>query len=164
MKILKNLLIALILTISSLSPAPSDHYTFEHSAVLNLIPHYPTPMIFDFLNKKPIEQISAHDANNVLNSSDHIFLDVRRQDEIDEASIPGSLKVMMTDLNEENLLAAGIDVNNPEAKIIIYCHSGGRSQRACRALDKWGYENVANLAGGIVSWVELGFETESADE
>lgn len=43
---------------------------------------------------------------------------------------------------------------NPEQKIIIHCHRGGRSRRAVEFLMQQGFKNVFNLQGGIVAWAE----------
>ena len=37
-------------------------------------------------------------------------------------------------------------------RIVIHCHHGGRSARACALLRDRGFERVENLAGGIDAW------------
>jgi len=37
-------------------------------------------------------------------------------------------------------------------RIVIHCHHGGRSARACGLLRDQGFEQVENLAGGIDAW------------
>jgi adenylyltransferase/sulfurtransferase len=37
-------------------------------------------------------------------------------------------------------------------RIVIHCHHGGRSARACALLRQHGFEQVENLAGGIDAW------------
>jgi len=36
--------------------------------------------------------------------------------------------------------------------ILVSCRSGQRSAQACRILKKQGFENVTNLAGGVMAW------------
>jgi len=36
--------------------------------------------------------------------------------------------------------------------VLVYCRSGSRSAHACNMLTKEGFENVSNLAGGIMAW------------
>ena len=43
-----------------------------------------------------------------------------------------------------------------EAPIVVYCESAARSLFAARTLEELGYENVQNLAGGIVEWKRAG--------
>jgi adenylyltransferase/sulfurtransferase len=37
-------------------------------------------------------------------------------------------------------------------RVVIHCHHGGRSARACALLRQHGFEQVENLAGGIDAW------------
>jgi adenylyltransferase/sulfurtransferase len=41
---------------------------------------------------------------------------------------------------------------DPNREIVIHCKTGGRSQRAAEFLQKSGFKNVVNLAGGITAW------------
>ena len=38
---------------------------------------------------------------------------------------------------------------NPAEEIVLHCHHGGRSERACAFLAQQGFTNVKNLIGGI---------------
>lgn len=46
------------------------------------------------------------------------------------------------------------------AKIVLYCRSGSMSRTASEALLEMGYTNVYNLAGGLNSWQQMGYEVE----
>ena len=39
-----------------------------------------------------------------------------------------------------------------DRSIVVYCHVGGRSQRACELLSARGFSKVENLSGGIEGW------------
>lgn len=47
-----------------------------------------------------------------------------------------------------------LDELEPEkgSEIVCICRSGARSSRACRLLEKKGFEKVRNLKGGINQW------------
>jgi sulfur-carrier protein adenylyltransferase/sulfurtransferase len=81
-----------------------------------------------------------------------VFVDVREQDEWDVEHIPGALHLTRGRL-ESRIERA---VPDREASIVVYCESGARSLFAARALEELGYENVQNMAGGIVEWKRAG--------
>ena len=76
------------------------------------------------------------------------LLDVREPDERLEFNIGGvfiplgQIMAMQTDEIE--------DLKNEE--IICYCRSGKRSMQAALMLETFGFTNVVNLDGGMLSW------------
>jgi rhodanese-related sulfurtransferase len=44
-----------------------------------------------------------------------------------------------------------IDNLNTEP-VIVYCRSGKRSMQAAMLLEQFSFENVTNLAGGMLAW------------
>ena len=73
-------------------------------------------------------------------------LDVRQPEEIALAAIPGTLNIPMSEL------PARLADLNPAAPIAVLCHHGMRSEMAARFLEKNGFGEVFNLAGGIDAW------------
>ena len=71
------------------------------------------------------------------------IIDVRSAVEYAEGHIPGAVNIA---LNQIPLLDAPKD-----APIYLYCRSGARSARGCKALEKLGFTNVSNL-GGILDY------------
>jgi rhodanese-related sulfurtransferase len=45
---------------------------------------------------------------------------------------------------------------DPARRVIVYCRSGHRAALAAATLKDMGFENVANLTGGISAWQEAG--------
>ena len=113
----------------------------------------------DSSSHNSVRQMSATEAHNALQRGDYTLIDIRTPEEIDFLSIPGSTKLKLADLSEEKLQELGFTDKNQA--LIIQCRSGARSDRACQAMQTWGYTNVANLEGGILAWQEMGYETES---
>ena len=74
---------------------------------------------------------------------------MRGQSEADrDGDIPNSLRI---DLNGGQFQQKAIKLD--KSKIyVVYCRSGGRSSMACKALGKLGFENIVNLAGGIIAY------------
>lgn len=95
--------------------------------------------------------ITPRDAAAMLNERDDaVLLDCRTLEERQAASIDRSLFVPMQELNER------LDELTPyrEHSIIVYCHSGQRSQLVAHALRRHGFADARSLSGGILRWSE----------
>jgi sulfur-carrier protein adenylyltransferase/sulfurtransferase len=63
-------------------------------------------------------------------------------------------------------VAERIDELAPDTsqRVILYCRSGARSARAANLLkEQFGYDNVANVEGGILAWEEQGLPVAEAE-
>ncbi|MEE3326094.1 MAG: molybdopterin-synthase adenylyltransferase MoeB, partial [Myxococcota bacterium] len=77
-----------------------------------------------------------------------LLLDVRDSDEVGRASIDGARWIPLIELGDR--LA---ELENWKGRpVVVHCHKGGRSARACEALMAAGFEHVENLDGGIEAW------------
>ncbi len=85
-----------------------------------------------------------------------VFLDVRERDEWDEGHIPGAMHLPRGNL-ESRIENA---VPDRSRRVVVYCATGARSAFATKTLEELGYEDVVNLAGGIVEWKRSGFPTQ----
>ncbi len=76
------------------------------------------------------------------------ILDVREQEEFDGplGRIPGARLIPLGALKDES------GELSPETPIVAVCRAGGRSAQATVILRRAGFENVANLAGGMLRW------------
>jgi len=101
-------------------------------------------------------EITEVDAPRASELRDHLFVDVREQDEWDEGHIPGAVHVPRGHL-ESKIEAAAPDKAQP---VVVYCAGGSRSAFAAKTLEELGYENVASLAGGFTDWKRSGFPTQ----
>lgn len=77
-----------------------------------------------------------------------LLLDVREPFEAELARIPGARLVPLGAL-EATLAELEPHRDQP---VVIHCHHGGRSRRACELLRSKGFSRVENLAGGIEAW------------
>ncbi len=76
-----------------------------------------------------------------------ILLDVRTQEEwIHDGRIDGAILIPI-DTIHEHMAELPLD-----AEIIVYCHSGSRSNAVANFLARKGYSNISDLAGGIEAW------------
>ncbi|NDC38821.1 MAG: molybdopterin-synthase adenylyltransferase MoeB [Proteobacteria bacterium] len=96
-----------------------------------------------------IPQITPKELHERLQKGEAITLiDVREPDEREIANIGGELIPMNTVLDNLSKVPH-------TGTVVVYCRSGGRSQRVCEALAKeHGYTNLMNLRGGVLGWAE----------
>jgi rhodanese-related sulfurtransferase len=105
-----------------------------------------------------IQQISAEQAHTLMTQDPSIiYLDVRTVTEFEAGHPPAALNIPVVVPNP----AIRKMTPNPgflptveaslakDAKIIVGCMSGGRSQYAAEVLEDAGYQNVANMQGGF---------------
>jgi rhodanese-related sulfurtransferase len=97
--------------------------------------------------------LSVKEFDQLLKSSDNaVLLDVRTPGEIAQGYLTNAifLDYYKPDFKEK---LAELDKANP---ILIYCHSGWRSDKAMKMLGKLGFSEVYNLESGIVGWRSAG--------
>ncbi len=75
-----------------------------------------------------------------------LLLDVRTKAEFEAGHIPTAVNIPVDEIRDR---MQEIPTNRP---IYIYCEAGLRGYLAQRILRQTGYETVANLSGGYVSW------------
>lgn len=91
--------------------------------------------------------------------SKELILDVREPEEHASGCVPGAVNIPRGVL--EFKIGNHADFQNQqEAKIIVYCQTGGRSALATEALLKLGYKNAVSMAGGFNAWSEGDFQVE----
>ncbi len=95
-------------------------------------------------------EISIEDYCKLFKDVDsHLLLDVREPWEVEKVALKNSLAIPLLCL-ENNL-----DLLRPEKWIVIYCHHGIRSLRACHLLREKGFDKVVSLKGGIHRWSQI---------
>ena len=99
-------------------------------------------------NLKRIPEISVIDLKLLMDSSKSpVLIDVREPHEVEIASIGGTLIPLKT-------LPDRMQEIPKDVPVVIYCRSGGRSDKACEFLIAQGYSNVKNMAGGVLDWAD----------
>jgi rhodanese-related sulfurtransferase len=79
-----------------------------------------------------------------------VVLDVREAPELRAASIrPEGFELVTIPMNEVPGRLAELD---PARPVACLCHHGARSQRVAMFLAQHGFDQVANVAGGIDAW------------
>lgn len=90
----------------------------------------------------------------VKDLADVIVLDVREQWEYDAGHIPGVTLIPMSEIAQR---LAEIPTDQ---EVIVTCRSGNRSGQVSDFLRERGYDNVHNMAGGILAWEAAGLPVE----
>ncbi len=78
------------------------------------------------------------------------LIDVRNPGEVARGALPSSENLPL------HTLPARLPDLSREEMLVLYCQSGGRSAQACAFLAAQGFDNVCNLRGGIVAWMQRG--------
>lgn len=78
------------------------------------------------------------------------LIDVREEDEFQICRLEWAELIPLAQVPEQ----APRRLVDKDRTIIVYCHHGMRSQRACDWLRHAGYEQVFNLTGGIEAWAD----------
>lgn len=106
--------------------------------------------MFNFFSTKPknYENIPAGPFYDLTLQPNTVILDVRTASEFAGGKIRGArnLDIMSPSFYSQVK-------NLPKDKTyLVYCRSGNRSGQACEIMADLGFENLKNLAGGIMRW------------
>lgn len=99
-------------------------------------------------------EVDIQTVHSIQNLDEVHVLDVREQYEYDEKHIPNVTLIPMSEI--ENRL----DEIPKDKEVIVTCRSGNRSGQVANFLRQNGFDNVHNMAGGIVAWEEAGYPVE----
>jgi rhodanese-related sulfurtransferase len=104
-----------------------------------------------------VESITPKDAYDEATAGRAVLLDVREpvewEQHIEDAvQVPRGLLEFAADPRSPRHNAQ----LDPAGRVIVYCRSGTRAVLAASTLKTLGFENVANLEGGLTAWKEAG--------
>ena len=108
------------------------------------------PKVLKKLNRESVPYIKV---NEIKSEDNIVFLDAREPKEFNVSHIENAINVGYNKFESENITSILEDKN---AKIVVYCSVGVRSERIGEKLLKLGYKNVYNLFGGIFEWKNNG--------
>lgn len=96
-----------------------------------------------------MKEISVNELKQLKDTqADFQLIDVREPHEAEICGIGGELIPMAT-------VMANLDKISKNKRVIVHCRSGKRSGAIVEALERAGYSNVENLAGGILEWAKV---------
>lgn len=96
-----------------------------------------------------VPEVSVTEYKSWLDSGEDVqLIDVREPHEVEIAEIGGELIPLKTVLDNADKISR-------DKKVVVHCRSGQRSADAIKQLqEKYGFDNLYNLKGGILAWSE----------
>lgn len=123
----------------------SNHWMLSVSFIAlsaMLIWSFIAPGVRGYRELKPAEVMP------LINSDDTLILDVRSENEFIDGHINRAINLP---LHLVDTRASEYEKHKDKA-VLVVCRSGNRSGIACGKLRKLGFNNVTNLAGGVMAW------------
>jgi molybdopterin/thiamine biosynthesis adenylyltransferase/rhodanese-related sulfurtransferase len=101
------------------------------------------------IEEKPLREITARELYDWQVRGERFqLIDVREPHEYQIVNIGGELIPLST-------ISSNSDQISRDIKVVVHCKIGGRSAKAIRELEeKYGYTNLYNLKGGILSYID----------
>ena len=97
-----------------------------------------------------VKEIDVFELKQKLDlNQDLTIIDIREFSELDICKIKGTLHIPMMDIPQK------MHQFDKNAELVVQCRSGSRSARVCEFLTHQGFNNVKNLKGGILDWIEF---------
>ncbi|MGA2004344.1 MAG: rhodanese-like domain-containing protein [Terriglobales bacterium] len=102
-----------------------------------------------------LPQITVHNLDRKLQSSELQLLDVRRRSEWQAGHVEGSNWYALDEFKAE------LPKMDPKAPIAVVCKSGYRSVIACSLLRRAGFQQVTDVIGGFDAWQKANLPVSS---
>ena len=91
-------------------------------------------------------------ATTLINRDEAVVIDVRSAAEFSKGHIINAINIPINGFASQlNLLE-----KHKGKPIVVYCNAGSQSTSACSKLRKEGFDQVYNLSGGIMGWLNAG--------
>lgn len=107
--------------------------------------------------KSSIKTVPVAEAISLLDSDDHVFVDLRDVRELDhEGMVPDAFHA------PRGMIEFWVDPESPYHKdifasgktFVFYCRSGWRSALSTKTVQDMGLDNVCHIGGGFGAWME----------
>ncbi|MEO1767319.1 rhodanese-like domain-containing protein [Thiobacter aerophilum] len=103
-----------------------------------------------------IKEVDPHTVQRMQAEGEVVLVDVRTEAEFAAGAIPGAKFMPL------HLLPLAGEQLPKDKPVVFYCRSGARSAQACLFMANKGYDQVYNLAGGIINWARAGLALAAA--
>ena len=102
-----------------------------------------------------VKQVNTAEAVRLMDDESLVILDTREAQEFDSGYIKGAVHIPMSQMKKR----IGELEKYKSRPVLIYCRSGSRSSHTGKLLSNAGFENVQNLAGGMMAWSNANLPT-----
>lgn len=92
------------------------------------------------------EEISSNEVVKQLGNEELQFVDLREEELYNEGHIPGAINIPYEDFQQR------FTVLQKDKSVILICHTGRMGEESADFLLKEGFNDVANLGGGMAVW------------
>jgi rhodanese-related sulfurtransferase len=96
--------------------------------------------------------LSIDEVVEVISQNSAVVIDVRESDEFSSGHIPGAVLIPLGELADRS------DEIPTDVPVILVCRSGNRSSQAYHYLAQQGFENIHNMLGGMLEWIDAGYQ------
>lgn len=117
-------------------------------------------LVWQLVSRPSGNSVSPVEATLLINREDAHILDVREADEFAAGHLPEAKNIPTSKLADR----IGELEKFKDKPIIVCCASGMRSNKACAELQKYGFEKLHNLAGGVDAWVGAGYPVKKGSK
>jgi len=108
-----------------------------------------------------VNEVTSLALTEKLGSGDVQIIDVRTTAEWKLSAIEGSINLPITSFNKSTIDALNLD---KKKLTVAICLSAHRSIPAVRVLKEFGFDNTAQLKGGMKSWWSLKLPTQKSEK
>jgi len=103
-----------------------------------------------------IKDVDCVAATQLINHKNALVLDVREESEYKAGHLLNARLIRLGKLRER----IGELGKYREQPVVVVCRSGNRSGTACAMLNKQGFSQTYNLAGGVIAWQKANLPLE----
>ncbi len=95
-----------------------------------------------------VKQLNPAEVVRLMDDENLLILDTREESEFSSGHIKGALNIPMSQIKKR------IDEleKYKSSSVLLYCRSGNRSNHTGKILSNAGFDNIQNLAGGMMAW------------
>jgi rhodanese-related sulfurtransferase len=98
---------------------------------------------------KKINVIDLQTLKKEVVGKDVQFIDVRTEKEYDAGHIDDAVNI---NVSNEAVFKKKIQELDKHKPVYIYCHSGGRSNKASKIMEELGFTSIYDFSGGWSTW------------